>query len=316
MWNSIILIGACLTLVNSASAQFRLDKHDAGVRIVQDEKVIAEYVTKSGSKPIIWPLLGPGGEKMTRDYPMVPDSKGEAHDHPHHRSLWFTHGEVNGIDFWAEGEKMGITQHDAFTRLEDGKTAVIGTTDTWKDVGGKAVLTDRRRFTFHADQEVRKFDCEFQLIASEGDIHFGDTKEGTFGLRVAETMKVDAKMGGRIINSQGQENGTAWGQPADWVDYQGPIGDKKMGIAILCHPSTFHYPNRWHVRTYGLFAANPFGTAHFLGAKEMTDGVRIKKGETLTFRYRVIFHYGDEQSAKIADEFKSFAALEFKPLDQ
>ncbi len=104
-------------------------------------------------------------------------------------------------------------------------------------------------------------------------------QEGTFAVRVHEAIKVDAKKGGKIINSVGDKDGDAWGKPADWVDYHGPIGNNTVGIAILCHPSTFHYPNRWHVRTYGLFAANPFGVSHFLGNKEMTDGTRIKKGE-------------------------------------
>lgn len=316
MLRSATALCVCLSMwtCSQVVAQFRVEKNDAGVKVFDGSQPVAEYLTKNGSKPIVWPLLGPGGEIMTRQYPMVADSKSEAHDHIHHRSLWFTHGEVNGVDFWAEGEKMGQTEHVEFTQVDGGKTAVIATKNTWKDASGKTVLTDRRRFTFLGGKDQRAMDCEFQLFASDGDLHFGDTKEGTFGIRVAETMKVDAKLGGRIVNSKGDVDGKAWGQPADWVDYQGPVGEKKMGIAILCHPSTFHYPNRWHVRTYGLFAANPFGEAHFLGAKEMTDGVRIKKGESLTFRYRVILHYGDEQSAKIADQFKEFAATQFKPL--
>ena len=301
--------------VTPAKSQFSLEKHDGGVRVIEGEKVIADYATNNGPKPIVWPLLGPGGAKMTRDYPMVKDSKDEAHDHPHHRSLWFTHGEVNGIDFWAEGEKMGRTEHQEFTKLSDGKTAVIASKNVWKSADGKPVLSDRRRYTFgKGPGNSRYLDCEYELIASEEDLHFGDTKEGTFALRVNESMKVDAKKGGKIINSHGDTDGKAWGKAADWVDYQGPVGGKTLGIAILCHPSTYHYPNRWHVRTYGLFAANPFGVAHFENAKEMTDGTRIKKGETLVFRYRVVLHEGDETSAKIADQFKEYAAQKFEAL--
>lgn len=307
-----VFVGA---LTQTGRAQFRLEKHADGVRIWQADQMIADYATKNGPKPIVWPLLGPGGEKMTREYPMVKDSQNEAHDHPHHRSLWFTHGEVNGIDFWAEGEKMGRTEHVEFTRLSDGAKGVIASKNVWKSADGKPVLTDRRRYTFsQGPQGSRVLDCEVQLFASEGDLHFGDTKEGTFALRVAETMKVDAKKGGKIINSHGDTDGAAWGKPADWVDYHGPIADKTLGIAILCHPTTFHYPNRWHVRTYGLFAANPFGVAHFLGNKEMTDGTRIKQGENLLFRYRVILHNGDQEQAKIADQFKAYAAEQFEAL--
>ena len=316
----VFLVGALIALLSpmlatSTPAQFRVEKHEGGVRVFEEDGLIADYATNKGPKPIVWPLLGPGGEKMTRDYPMVSDSKNEAHDHPHHRSLWFTHGEVNGIDFWAEGPKMGITEHQEFTKIADGKSAVIASKNVWKSADGKPVLSDRRRYTFsNGPDGSRLLDCEFELLASEGDLHFGDTKEGTFALRVAESMKVDAKKGGKIINSEGDTNDDAWGKAADWVDYHGPVGDKTLGIAILCHPTTFHHPNRWHVRTYGLFGANPFGVAHFLKEKEMTDGTRIKKGESLLFRYRVILHNGDEKESKIAHQYKEFAAQKFEGL--
>ncbi len=148
---------------------------------------------------------------------------------------------------------MGKTEHQEFTKLSDGKTAVIASKNVWKSADGKPVLSDRRRFTFGSGQDgSHTIDCEILLIASEGDLHFGDTKEGTFAVRVNEAIKVDAKKGGKIINSVGDKDGDAWGKPADWVDYYGPINGNTVGMAILCHPSTFHYPNRWHVRNLWL----------------------------------------------------------------
>ncbi len=205
----VFALAASLQWLSFAEAQYKLEKHDGGVRILEDGKLIADYATKNGPKPIIWPILGPNGEKMTRDFPMVQDSQDEKHDHPHHRSLWFTHGEVNGIDFWAEGEKMGKTEHQEFTKLSDGKTAVIATKNLWKSAAGETVLSDRRRFTFGSNAGSRYLDCEILLLASEGDLHFGDTKEGTFAVRVNEAIKVDAKKGGKIINSAGDVDGDA-----------------------------------------------------------------------------------------------------------
>ena len=37
-------------------------------------------------KPYLYPVIGPTGEGMTRNYPMIPDVPGEKHDHPHHKS--------------------------------------------------------------------------------------------------------------------------------------------------------------------------------------------------------------------------------------
>ena len=43
---------------------------------------------------------------MTRNWPMK-NVENEEHDHPHHRSFWYAHGDVNGHDFWSEGSKAG-----------------------------------------------------------------------------------------------------------------------------------------------------------------------------------------------------------------
>src|SRR5206468_4189971 len=46
------------------------------------------------AKPFLWPLLGPGGALMTRDWPMKKGSPGESNDHVHQKSVWFCHGDV------------------------------------------------------------------------------------------------------------------------------------------------------------------------------------------------------------------------------
>jgi hypothetical protein len=97
----------------------------------------------------------------------------------------------------------------------------------------------------------------------------------------------------------------AWGQASPWVDYVGPINGKTVGIAVLNHPASFRYPTTWHVRTYGLFAANPFGW-HEFGKTERGDHT-LAKGESMTFGYRVIFHEGDTTAAGIDRLFSAYA---------
>jgi hypothetical protein len=52
-------------------------------------------------------LIGPTGEPVIRHWP-VKEAENGARDHPHHRSLWFAHGDVNGHDFWGESEGHGL----------------------------------------------------------------------------------------------------------------------------------------------------------------------------------------------------------------
>ena len=83
-----------------------------------------------------------------------------------------------------------------------------------------------------------------------------------------------------------------------------------VGIAIFNHPSSFRYPTGWHVRTYGLFAANPFARKGFNGL-EGTQGMSyvLPAGQELVFRYRVFLHRGDEKAGKVAEAFAEYAKM-------
>ena len=297
-----------------AAADLTVQQTDHGVTIKIDGQPFAEYCFKSGTKPIVWPIIGPGGQPMTRFYPMAEGGTNEKKDHPHHRSLWFTHGSVNGVDFWAEstkdpkGHPLGQTVHRELVKATGGQEAVVITRNDWIGPDGKKILADQRRVAFAGDGARRWIDFDITLTADKEPVVFGDTKEGSFGLRVAETMKVDAKLGGHIINSQGRRDGEAWGQTASWVDYHGPVGGQTAGIAILNHPGSFHYPTHWHVRTYGLYAANPFGLKDFPGAPKGTDGaVKLAPGKSLTFCYRVLLHTGDEHEGQVAEMWSTYS---------
>ena len=276
------------------------------IEVRVDGKLVTEYVPDDGPKPYFYPLIGPSGASMTRAFPMK-KVEGEKYDHPHHRSLWFTHGSVNKVDFWSEAPGHGRIVETSRPTVAGGlAVGTIRTTDDWLAPDGKKVCEDERIVRIHATKKDRVLDFDVTLKATEGPVTFGDTKEGMFGLRVASSMDVTAKKGGKIVNAEGIENTTAWGKPSPWVDYTGPVDGKTVGIAILNHPSSFRYPTTWHVRDYGLFAANPFGW-HDFGQKTSGEYV-LPKGESISFRYRVILHDGDTASAALPDAFRSYEA--------
>ena len=292
-----------------AQAEVTLKKTDAGVEVTLDGKPFTTYLFKSGVKPILWPVIGPTGKEMTRAWPMREGNPDEKTDHVHQRSFWFTHGNVSGVDFWAETAKVqGRIEHQELVKAEGGKIGTIVTRNDWMGPDGAVLLHDERTLRFGGGDELRWIDFDSVLTAAADEVKFGDTKEGSFGLRIAESMRADRKENpGLIVNSQGELNKAAWGKPAAWVDYHGPVQGEKLGIAILNHPSSFRFPTHWHVREYGLFAANPWGLGDFTGGN-FNGEHKLKKGETLTLRYRVIFHQGDEKQAKIDQAFKEYAA--------
>ena len=305
---AVLLSAAAIFIPFVARAEVTIKKTDTGVEVAIDGKPFTTYLFKSGVKPILWPVIGPTGKEMTRAWPMREGNPDEKTDHVHQRSFWFTHGNVSGVDFWAETAKVqGQIEHKELVKAEGGKIGTIVTRSNWLGPDGATLLHDERTLRFGGGDDRRWIDFDIVLTAVADDVKFGDTKEGSFGLRIAETMRTDRKLGGKIITSEGLTDADAWGKPAAWVDYHGPVEGETLGIAILNHPSSFRYPSHWHVRTYGLFAANPWGLGDFTGGKQSGEHV-LKKGESLSLRYRVIFHQGDEKEGKIGEAFEEYAA--------
>ena len=269
-------------------------------------------------KPFFYPLTGPTGENMTRHWPQTDLRKGEADDHVHHRGIWYGLGNVNGLDFWhfpgtKKGKAFGRIVHKGVNKnLISGGKITVGTKSDWVNhETGAVVLQDTREFSFsHTKTGSLVLDTKITLVASQGDVLIKDDKEGAWSIRVPATMRLEGTVAkGGIRNSNGTDGKDAWGKRAQWVHYFGP--DEKghaAGVAIFDHPSNLRHPTWWHARHYGLFTANPFGQGNF--EKETAKGAgdyTIKKGDSLTFRYRTIFHAGEKDSVDLKAEFEAFS---------
>lgn len=271
-------------------------------------------------KPYLHPLRTVSGKIVTRAYPMS-DVEGESKDHPHHRGLWFTHGDVNGFDFWANearqnGPKKGKIVVDKAGPVQSGKKkGTLQASFKWLDPQGNALLSEARKMTFYADRDRRVIDVDITLTAIE-DVKFGDTKEGSFAIRLATPLEEPSPKSkgvartGKMVNAEGLETEkNVWGKRSAWVDYEGALEGEKLGIAILDHPSNPRYPTYWHSRGYGLFAANIFGVHDFTRDKTKDGSLSLAKGKSLHFLFRVVIHPGDARAAKIAAEFTKFSKL-------
>jgi hypothetical protein len=313
----MITLGCYMTSTKNASADITAEPSERGVLVKIDGQPFTEYLKLSGHMPALWPVIGPTGKPMTRSFPAGPRVPGETTDHPHHHSIWFTHGDVNGFDFWTHdrGKPDARIVHQDFVSIASGKEAKIVSRNDWT-ADGKKLCEDERTITFGVfENGDRWIDYQVKLTATEGELVLGDTKEGTFGVRVADSLRVDSRMGGKLVNSRGQVDAAAWGYAAEWIDNFGPVDGETVGIAMMSHPTSFRPTPRWHARTYGMLTANPFGEREFLsearrqlGPDEKPQGAHtLKKGESLHFHYRVLLHRGNAEQAKVAEVFKAFA---------
>ncbi len=255
------------------------------------------------SKPCLYPLTGPFGEGVTRAYPME-EVEGDSTDHIHHRSLWVSWGDVNGSDNWGEGESSGRMEHRYFDQVENGPVfGRLAALNDWVNADGERILQDRLEYRFYnVPSSFRLFDLDVTLYASDGEVTFGDTKEGgILSIRVASPLEVNRT--GRIENGVGGVNEPeTWGKRAPWCDYSGRLGDHQVGIAGFDHPSNLRHPTYWHVRNYGLMTANPFGLSFFVD--ENVDGSYVlPEGGRVKFRYRVYIHPGDAADGRVREKY-------------
>lgn len=284
----------------------RVSRTAANADIMIGDELFARYDTVTGpNKPFFFPVFAPGHKQVVRGLPSAP-RPGETTDHPHHQGLWFTHGSVNGEDYWALTQSK--TVHAAYRNVTGGPVCGGFTAITnWINKAGARVAEDTRDFLVYEMAGARVMDVSIAVRPVGGPLVFGDTKEGTFGIRLPDSMRLRGG-DGHIVNSEGVTDGATWGKRASWVDYVGSVDGATVGVAILEHPTSFRHPTHWHVRDYGLFCANPFGIHDFEQGKPAGTGDHtVQPGGALKLRYRLIFHAGDTNQARIAERWGDYA---------
>jgi hypothetical protein len=319
------IVLAVLTLVGAGGAETpfstKLSRLDDRVRVEIDGQLFTEYVFRGADRPYCYPLLAPDGTSLTRDFPMKA-TPGEDHDHPWHRSLWFAHSVVNGVDFWNEPvgdlarspKDKGKILHEALVETTNSR---IRARNRWNGPDGRLICTDETTVTVHATSDGRFLDYDVTLRALPNEaLLIGDNKDGTMAVRVAQWMtlphkyqKEDAGGMGHIVTANGDRDGAAWGKRADWCDYYAEHNGKTYGVALFDHPQNLRHPTWWMARAYGLFGANPFGQHDYESLEDQPHigDYTIPAGGSLTLRYRFYFHIGAPQVAKVATYYGAYA---------
>ncbi len=290
--------------------QVRIEKQegkDALDVFVFDKLFVTYNYGPEWKKPFLWPVQGVNGIHLTRDWPMVEPGEEKSTDHVHQKSMWTAHGALNGVDFWGEGENSGRQVSQDVTFGSGDGYGWIHAKNSWVDKDGKPVIGEEREYRFYATPEnARMFDASITFTADQGDVLWGDTKEGgIMALRMRPSM--EERKGGVITTSNGVGSKDHWGKPAAWCDYSGnPDGSGVQGITIMDHPANFRHPTNWHVRDYGLNGANYFGYEDFYPNEGKNGDHPMKSGEVLTFNYRVYVHGGGADEAKVAERYADY----------
>ncbi|HYC85774.1 MAG TPA: PmoA family protein [Chryseosolibacter sp.] len=291
----------------------------------------------STEKPVLFPLRTLSGNTVTRGYPVAP-RPGERTDHPHHLGLWLNYERVNGLDFWNNSTAISPEKKPGYGSIRHQKIvsasgkndrASIETVSHWVDNTGKTLLEEKTKYLFTTRNNDLVIDRTTVLKAVVPEVVFADTKDGLIGIRVARELEMPSKENSKYVDASGNittvsqtpegavtgmyvsDNGLSgdavWGTRAPWTALNGVKDGENISIVIIDHPSNPGYPTYWHARGYGLFAANPLGQKIFSKGTEELN-LTLRKGESTTFRFRVIVHGG---ASALAPEAIDNLASEF-----
>ena len=267
------------------------------VSFQRDGKEIARYhFGMDLDRPFVFGVIGPSGRPLTRmGHPHDPES------HGHHNSVWVSHNDVNGTDFWSNN-RGGRIVHQRIERLDDGSdSAGIISHNAWVNKEGKVLLRERRQTAVRVLPNGEFFlIVDLELSAEGADATLGKTPFGFFAVRMAKTIGVHDGAG-TLRNSEGgvDEKGVFW-KRAKWMDYSGAVADGVIeGITLLDHPSNPNHPSIFHVRDDG-----------WMGASFTQDAPRvIKLGEPLKLRYGLWVHAGLPEPKAIESRWEAFTKL-------
>ena len=280
-------------LVHAEPGTVELQKHDNAVEIKIDGKDFTVLrLDKSHAKPFFYPVRAADGAVVCRQLE-------NPEDHPHHKGIWCSIDEVNGIKFWREDGKIENRSVELVAAF--GNPARLKLVNYWLGEDRKPVIIETATVSIFANRLIA-YDAQF--TAGEKPVTFEDTKEGMFGMRVADSMR--GKAGGQIVNAEGLHGEMqCWGQESKWVDYVGTVDGKTYGVTLIDHPQNFR-KSRFHVRDYGLFTLSPFGQNAYTNGKLPANPLTLEPGKSFRLRYGLYVHNGDTEQGMVPTTYEMY----------
>jgi len=276
-----------------------LPDHQA-VFLAEGVEKLRWHFSPTSPRPFIYPFCGPAQVSLTRmGHPGAPN-------HDHHRSIWFGHHRVAGVDFWSETTPAIVRQREWLVYQDGPDEAVLGVRLDWLDGHNPApLLTQTLLLGFRLDRDGNTLlELQSEFVPTAEQLELGQTNFGFLAIRVAKS--ISAYFGaGELTGSDGVTGEPAlFGKPSRWMDYSGPIpvgtgADRREvveGITCFDHPHNPGFPSSWHVREDGWMGASVCKNQPLL----------ITQKQPLVLRYLLWGHAGGPEAtrqAELATEF-------------
>lgn len=256
-------------------------------------------------RPFFFPFQGPSGVSLTRmGHPGAPN-------HDHHRSIWFAHHDVDGIDFWSDNSRARIRQKQWMCYVDGERDCKAAFRLGWYADGNSQEILEQTVIAMlrpaRDGETFLELQSSFRPVGET--VPLGKTNFGFLAVRVAKSISAHFG-GGKITDSEGRSGEPAiFGNRAKWMDYSGPVRDGGWeGITYFDHPDNPRFPTHWHVREDGWMGAS------FC----MEEGMTISSRNPLRLRYLLHAHGGKldpEKASRVFVEFSRSPEYEAVPSD-
>ena len=230
----------------------------------------------------IHPIYTPAGKQITDDYPPK---------HKHHHGVWSpwtkTKFEGRAPDFWNMGDLTGTVEFVNLRASWGGPVAGgFVTNHRFVDLGAKPEPKVALNETWNvsvfrplgSSRPYHVFDLTItQTCASDSPLELPKYHYGGLGFRGHKDW--DGKDNATFLTSEGKDRSNGNETRGKWCLVSGKIDGETAGVAILCHPDNFRFPQPMR-----LHPDEPF----FCYCPSQLGDWKIEPGKPYVARYRFV----------------------------
>lgn len=236
-------------------------------------------------RPSIHPLVTPAG---------VPVTEQGGHTMPHHKAVWIGHGNVGGVNFYADEADTGLIRTTSLTFRATAYVAAIDCRLEWVAPDGRVILEESRRHRVRVGATATRVDVETSVATPLPQVELHREKHGYFHVRAAELLSED--LGGTVTASNGRTGCAAiYGSDGFWLDTRGTLAGRRVGVVIMGHRDDG--PQPLFSRNYGTVSLQPF----------LNEGRTITRGEAFRRVYSVTA-YDEADAFDVPQAWEAFCA--------
>jgi hypothetical protein len=275
----------------SASRNWQLKPNESVARVGPQGIIWQFNYNNKNAKPCFHPVAMPSGEVLTWDQPV---------DHAWHHALWFSWKTINGINYWEEdpqtGQSAGKTSwSNVIIQTHDDGRACITMDLSYNAPGEQPILTEKRTVLISSlDENAQQyhFDWSSKFTAGAAEVVLDRTPVppdpagklwgGYAGLSIRFAEDLTDRLAFSANGSAEFSKQSIHRSKSMAMDYNGLIGGRPVGIAMLDHPDNRRYPTPW----YAIRSEMSYLNAAFLTYQPYT----LPAGESFSLCYRLVVH--------------------------